>query len=328
MKTTRIYTLLAALLLMGGWRMQAQEFNTKAYQPSGELIITPDTLWLTETSPAASFIIRNETLQDVVINNIEPNNWLLGVDPNPYEFYPYILNADSILVVEVSYIGPPPVPFTKDYFSANVIITTSIGERNVVVMYSKTFLDQGLIGMHHVELTANQSQAELYVLNGNFGTLTPIEIFSITETENETGIPYLIIEPQHELPYTLEAEEQFVFVLSPNTQIGGKGVVETFVIIESSVGDFVVSVLIDEYLLTVTELNAQVEIYPNPAREKVTIDGIEPSVVQVYNALGQVVKTACDTNEIDLSGMVEGVYLLRITDAKGVSQTERITVIK
>ena len=317
MKTTRICILLAALLLMGGWKMQAQEFNTKAYQPSGELIITPDTLWLTETSPAASFIIRNETLQDVVINNIEPNNWLLGVDPNPYEFYPYILNADSTLVVEVSYIGPPPVPFTKDYFSANVIMTTSIGERNVVVMYSKTFLDQGLIGMHHVELTADQSQAELYVLNGNFGTLTPIEIFSITETENETGIPYLIIEPQHELPYTLEAEEQFVFVLSPNTQIGGKGVVETFVIIESSVGDFVVSVLIDEYLLTVTELNAQVEIYPNPAREKVTIDGIEPSVVQVYNAIGQMVKTARGTNEVDLSGLVEGVYLVRITDENG-----------
>lgn len=306
--------------------MQAQEFNTKAYQPSGELIITPDTLWLTETSPAASFIIRNETLQDVVINNIEPNHWLLGVDPNPYEFYPYILNADSILVVEVSYIGPPPVPFTKDYFSANVIITTSIGERNVVVMYSKTFLDQGLIGMHYVELTANQSQAEVYVLNGNFGTLTPIEIFSITETENETGIPYLIIEPQHELPYTLEAEEQFVFVLSPNTQIGGKGVVETFVIIESSVGDFVVSVLIDENLLTVTELNTQVEIYPNPAREKVTIDGVEASEVQVYNSLGKVVKTVRNSNEVSLEGLVDGVYMLRIRDKEGRIFLEKVMV--
>ena len=324
MKTTRICTLLALLLMAGGVTMQAQEFNTKAYQPSGELIITPDTLWLTETSPAASFIIRNETLQDVVINNIEPDNWLLGVNPNTYEFYPYILNADSILVVEVSYLGSPPVPFTKDYFSANVIITTSIGERNVVVMFSKAFLDQGLIGLHYVELTANQSQAEVYVLNGNFGTLTPIEIFSITETENETGIPYLIIDPQHELPYTLEAEEQFVFVLSPNTQIGGKGVVETFVIIESSVGDFVVSVLIDENLLTVTELNTQVEIYPNPAREKVTIDGVEASEVQVYNSLGKVVKTIQGSNEINVSGLAEGVYLLHIMDVDGRCHTARV----
>ena len=102
--------------------------------------------------------------------------------------------------------------------------------------------------------------------------------------------------------------------------------VETFVIIESSVGDFVVSVLIDEYLLTVTELNAQVEIYPNPAREKVTIDGIEPSVVQVYNAIGQMVKTTRGTNEVDLSGLVDGVYLLRITDVDGRNNTARVLV--
>jgi hypothetical protein len=40
------------------------------------------------------------------------------------------------------------------------------------------------------------------------------------------------------------------------------------------------------------------------------------------------VKTVRGTNEVDLSGLVEGVYLVRITDAKGVSQTERITVIR
>jgi len=68
--------------------------------------------------------------------------------------------------------------------------------------------------------------------------------------------------------------------------------------------------------------------YPNPAREKVTIDGIEVAEVQIYNALGQVVKTVRNSNEIKISDLTEGVYLLRITDAKGVSQTERITVIR
>ena len=66
--------------------------------------------------------------------------------------------------------------------------------------------------------------------------------------------------------------------------------------------------------------------YPNPAKEKVTIDGIEVAEVQVYNVIGQLVKTVRNSNEIKISDLTEGVYLLRIRNAKGVSQTERITV--
>jgi hypothetical protein len=69
-------------------------------------------------------------------------------------------------------------------------------------------------------------------------------------------------------------------------------------------------------------------VYPNPAWEKVTIDGSEVTEVQVYNALGQKVKTVRNTNEIPVSDLPQGVYLLRITNAMGVSQTERITVIR
>ena len=68
------------------------------------------------------------------------------------------------------------------------------------------------------------------------------------------------------------------------------------------------------------------QLYPNPAREKVTIEGIETSEVQVYNALGQMVKTVRGTNEIDVEGLAEGVYLLRITDTDGKVYTNKITV--
>jgi hypothetical protein len=56
----------------------------------------------------------------------------------------------------------------------------------------------------------------------------------------------------------------------------------------------------------------------------VTIDGVEASEVQVYNALGQMVKTVRGTNEIDLCGLVEGVYLVRIRDVEGKSHAVRI----
>ena len=69
-----------------------------------------------------------------------------------------------------------------------------------------------------------------------------------------------------------------------------------------------------------------VQVYPNPAKDKVVIEGIEASEVQVYNALGQMVKTVLRTNEIDLSGLVEGVYMLRIRDKEGRIFLEKVMV--
>ena len=69
-------------------------------------------------------------------------------------------------------------------------------------------------------------------------------------------------------------------------------------------------------------------IYPNPAKEKVTIEGIEIAEMQVYNALGQLVKTVRNSNEISVEGLAEGVYLLHIHDKQGVSHTNRITIAK
>ena len=70
----------------------------------------------------------------------------------------------------------------------------------------------------------------------------------------------------------------------------------------------------------------EVEVYPNPASETVRVENVEPTVIQVYNALGQMVKQAEDTNEISVAGLPEGVYVLRIRDEKGNSFTERVSV--
>ena len=69
-----------------------------------------------------------------------------------------------------------------------------------------------------------------------------------------------------------------------------------------------------------------ISVYPNPAMETVTIDGVEAAEVQVYNALGQLVKTVRDANEINVAGLAEGVYLLRILDVDGIVYTNKITI--
>jgi hypothetical protein len=79
----------------------------------------------------------------------------------------------------------------------------------------------------------------------------------------------------------------------------------------------------------IAEQNGSVlTLWPNPGRDRVVVEGIEAAEVQVYNGFGQLVKRVRNSNEISVSDLPEGIYLLRIRDASGVSQTERITVIR
>jgi hypothetical protein len=65
---------------------------------------------------------------------------------------------------------------------------------------------------------------------------------------------------------------------------------------------------------------------PNPANDYVYINGTEAVEVQVYNALGQVVKRVRNSNEISVEGLAEGVYMLRIRDKEGRIFLEKVMV--
>ena len=72
--------------------------------------------------------------------------------------------------------------------------------------------------------------------------------------------------------------------------------------------------------------NDGVTVLPNPTNGHVHIAGAGAAEVMVYNAIGQLVKTVQDTNEIDLKGLPKGMYLLHITDGEGSTVTRRIVV--
>ena len=74
------------------------------------------------------------------------------------------------------------------------------------------------------------------------------------------------------------------------------------------------------------ENSLQINVYPNPAKDRVIVEGVEAAEVQVYNALGQLVKTVQNANEINVSDLLEGIYLLRITAADGECYTKRVAV--
>ena len=67
-------------------------------------------------------------------------------------------------------------------------------------------------------------------------------------------------------------------------------------------------------------------LWPNPASQTVYIEGVEAKEVLVYNALGQMVKSVQNSNEVSLEGLVRGVYLVRIRDKEGGSFMEKLAV--
>ena len=74
----------------------------------------------------------------------------------------------------------------------------------------------------------------------------------------------------------------------------------------------------------IIETAETINVFPNPTQQFVHVEGIDVKEIQCYNALGQLVKTVLKTNEVDLSGLVKGMYLLRITDSKGGSHIVRV----
>jgi len=74
------------------------------------------------------------------------------------------------------------------------------------------------------------------------------------------------------------------------------------------------------------ETSLSVSVFPNPANGKVSIEGVEAAEVLVYNALGQLVKTVRNSNEINVSGLPEGVYLLQVISEDGTRNMKRIAV--
>ena len=78
----------------------------------------------------------------------------------------------------------------------------------------------------------------------------------------------------------------------------------------------------------IDEMEQMYSVYPNPANDLIRIEGLQPSEIQIYNALGQLVSVNYNTNEISVRDLPKGVYLLRISNVNGSSFTCRIVIAK
>ena len=97
-------------------------------------------------------------------------------------------------------------------------------------------------------------------------------------------------------------------------------------IAEDDEEDYLVVCHYSDYTSIDEPTESPIAVWPNPATEAIHIEGLEAAEVQIYNALGQLVKTVRDANVIDVAGLTEGFYLLRITDVEGIKHAARVAV--
>ena len=69
---------------------------------------------------------------------------------------------------------------------------------------------------------------------------------------------------------------------------------------------------------------ANAQIYPNPTKGSIFIQGIDPVEVQVYNAKGQWVKSFENTHEIFVGDLPKGLYLIKAFREDGQCFTDKV----
>lgn len=71
----------------------------------------------------------------------------------------------------------------------------------------------------------------------------------------------------------------------------------------------------------------EIKVYPNPTNNYITIDGIsseELKTITVIDVNGKKVSAVLNNNQIDISGLPSGIYMLRIVTNEGTVLNEKI----
>ena len=256
--------------------------------------------------------------------------WDAPTDGTPTGYNVYVNNelvAENIAETEYAFEGDPDVFYVVGVVALYPNEQTSV---RAVAVATESVQDMGLYipGSPYIDLTVDEPAFDASVINGNYASHEPIEITAITET-SPTGEQYLIIEPSHELPYTINEGEDFVFNISPNA-LAERSVAETIIKVESNHGDVFFNVTVDGELLSISEVASTTKIYPNPANASVSVvaeNDIES--VKVYNVLGALVETIPANGKsvnVSLNGYSNGVYFFNILQSDGSVSNQRVVV--
>ncbi|MBE6338839.1 MAG: Omp28-related outer membrane protein [Lentimicrobiaceae bacterium] len=201
-----------------------------------------------------------------------------------------------------------------------------------------------------VELGDTQATEEfkLELAQDRFGNQISWQVINHSDEVIASGGPYDMLSTVgtkvHEEYFTLPAGECAMFVIEDGV---GNGINGAFGAGYYKIYDSKGNVLVEsdgnyghgEYRIIYTHGAMSVEdvvetsynVYPNPVKDVLTVTGENMRQVEIYNSLGQLVKSiSCNDDEvkINVNDMQNGMYFVNVIDNNGEMTTSKVSVLR
>ena len=211
---------------------------------SGELMVTPDTLWVTDVYIYQKyFTITNETDHDVTISSIYTEDTIVSL--SHYDPAYGLVNVDEVLPVTLepgdsfeikTDIQNIILPLAKrnNYIVSPIHIVSTEGEDEVIMMIDEAAISFGLVAYLPFYGLDSYEPHQFSLVNAEWSQ--PITITGI----EEVGTDYLEITTEDPLPVTLENYGDYLGgSLKCREPFPFHAFVSTSIIVHTSIGDFV-----------------------------------------------------------------------------------------
>lgn len=154
------------------------------------------------------------------------------------------------------------------------------------------------------------------------GTPSSVQVLVSTTSATDTE-SFEEVMPLTEMPYYDGEWEEFIVPLG---KYAGQKI---YIAVRHTVTDGLAAFFDDFYFEHFAEFNSvsssiadvEVSVYPNPATSTVYLKGVKEADVTICNIAGAVVKVEKGVNEVNVSDLAAGVYLMTIESEQGATTT-------
>ena len=241
-----------------------------------------------------------------------------------------------------------PVELTIDVPAGSHDVAFEIVEANSTNITAKSSMNVELREPVLVESQSDKMSLIIDVVQDKYGDQITWEILKSDMTVIASGGPYETIEGStatklHRVSVDIPVNECVKFIIRDNAANGiccqyGDGYYKikgnNSVLVDGN-GDFGREASHNLSIVKATGVEENImqlyDIYPNPAKNTLSVSGENMSQIMIYNSLGQMVKSvSCDSDNmtIDVNDMNTGVYFINIVDNNGVISTNKVSVMK
>ena len=194
----------------------------------------------------------------------------------------------------------------------------------------------------------DEDEFKIDILQDKFGSQITWELINSNEDVLASGGPYTTLAANgtklHRTKVKVPNNECIKFIIYDEAGNGiNNGAGEGYYKITDSKGNVIVegdgkfekeahhTISTKEGYASVEEMtNETYKVYPNPVKDVLTIEGENIEQVNVYNTMGQLVKSAnCNDNtvNVNVNDLQNGMYIVNVIDANGVVSSKKVSVL-